>query len=346
MANLSGYMLTNAGKALYAKATSGACTLKFTKVKLGEAETSIDDLIAGTDLVGDSLKNVAISACKATESICTIYAIITNTDLTKNFLIRQIGVYAEGVAATNPPEGTTAETVPETLFAVAYDTLPDILPANNQATAISRQFTINLTINNSTNIEVTVSPLGLTTNAMLNNAITEHNTANDAHAAQFAKYLPLTGGTTTGLVSLAQNLITNLATNIPTNDSSGKLAPTAWVQAFVSQLSQGLEVTSDDTGHFECPALGITGLMAQNGYIALGKLFGGLIMQWGTMTIENYVANRFHYPTAFKKKVFSVSSQGIGGFNIMGLSDVTNSSFACDESVGVRFDFYIIVLGV
>uniref|UniRef100_UPI0018C7768B hypothetical protein n=1 Tax=Pectinatus frisingensis TaxID=865 RepID=UPI0018C7768B len=36
-----------------------------------------------------------------------------------------------------------------------------------------------------------------------------------------------------------------------------------------------------DGNNFSCPALGINGLMAQNGYISFGKLFGGLILQWG-----------------------------------------------------------------
>lgn len=120
-----------------------------------------------------------------------------------------------------------------------------------------------------------------------------------------SEYLPLTGGTLTGLVQLATSIASNITTNIPLDDSSGKLAPTAWVQAFVSQLSQGLEVTSDDTGHFECPALGITGLMAQNGYIALGKLFGGLIIQWGFILVDTVCT----LPLAYKSW-----SVGIGTF--------------------------------
>lgn len=121
-----------------------------------------------------------------------------------------------------------------------------------------------------------------------------------------SEYLPLTGGTLTGLVQLATSIASNITTNIPLDDSSGKLAPTAWVQAFVSQLSQGLEVTSDGTGHFKCPALGITGLMAQNGYIALGKLFGGLIIQWINDTSwsgTNEESKQYTFPVSFPNKI-------------------------------------------
>lgn len=68
-------------------------------------------------------------------------------------------------------------------------------------------------------------------------------------------------------------------------DNSKKITNTewvqAWVKAFVAELSNNIEVETQEDGHFSCPALGITGLMAQNGYICLGKLFGNLILQWG-----------------------------------------------------------------
>uniref|UniRef100_UPI002942A885 hypothetical protein n=1 Tax=Megamonas funiformis TaxID=437897 RepID=UPI002942A885 len=68
-------------------------------------------------------------------------------------------------------------------------------------------------------------------------------------------------------------------------DNSEQITNTEWVQtwvkAFVAELSNNIEVEKQEDGHFSCPALGITGLMAQNGYICLGKLFGNLILQWG-----------------------------------------------------------------
>ena len=107
-------------------------------------------------------------------------------------------------------------------------------------------------------------------------------------------YLPLAGGTMAGLLSLFAG------STIPTpdaGDNSKKVVNSEWVQSFIQNfvdaLSDKLEIEWSDST-FTVPALGITGLMAQNGYICLGKLFGGLILQWGT------AYGVFNYPISFK----------------------------------------------
>lgn len=78
--------------------------------------------------------------------------------------------------------------------------------------------------------------------------------------------------------------IDTLASAPGASDNSNKIPTTAWVQTwaknFINALDDNLEVQWSGST-FTVPALGITGLMAQNGYISLGKLFGGLILQWG-----------------------------------------------------------------
>lgn len=134
--------------------------------------------------------------------------------------------------------------------------------------------------------------------------IAAHNIDVDAHADLLKKYLLTTGGEVTGLVKLADSLITNLKENIPLDDNSGKLAPTAWIQAFVKELSANVEVTTQEDGHFVCSSLGISGLIAQNGYISLGKLFGGLILQWGNFTESANLNDYKTFPIAFNKQAF------------------------------------------
>lgn len=114
------------------------------------------------------------------------------------------------------------------------------------------------------------------------------NIANAINRAieQSNRYVPLAGGTMTGLLSLFTG------STVPTpgsDDNSKKIPNTEWVQtwikAYVAELSENLEVQwSSKT--FTVPALGITGLMAPNGYISLGKLFGGLILQWGIISTK------------------------------------------------------------
>lgn len=97
--------------------------------------------------------------------------------------------------------------------------------------------------------------------------------------------------------------------NAPTtNDNSNKIPTTSWVQTwvknFVNALDDNLQVQWSGST-FTCEALGITGLMAQNGYISLGKLFGGLILQWGRYDTPRAGAFRSSLPIAFKSRYFS-----------------------------------------
>ena len=105
-------------------------------------------------------------------------------------------------------------------------------------------------------------------------------------------------------------------------DNSKKITNTEWVQAwvktFVAELSNNLEVQTQEDGHFSCPALGITGLMAQNGYICLGKLFGGLILQWGKSQLRDKKLNLV-YPVTFSK------------FNVVSAIHLENGDFSIDS---------------
>lgn len=93
----------------------------------------------------------------------------------------------------------------------------------------------------------------------------------------------------------------NALQNAPTtNDNSNKIPTTSWVQTwvknFINALDDNLQVQWSSST-FTVPALGITGLMAQNGYISLGKLFGGLILQWGIANLNNVST----FPISFKQ---------------------------------------------
>lgn len=226
MANLQGYELTVTGRALLAKAGTGACTLNFTKVKLGADETSLNDLINKTDLVGTNIKQIDIVGSKANEATFTIITTVTNSGMQNNFLIRQVGIFAKGVAATNPGTGVTPEDISETLFAVAYDTQPDIIPAES-ITPYTRQFNANMTVTNVEQCYVTLTPAGVVTVQVLNN----HNDNSEAHGnlikrifgsasatmdsvkqkiEDWAKKvcLPLSGGTLTGDLDASGHSIT------------------------------------------------------------------------------------------------------------------------------------------
>ena len=60
----------------------------------------------------------------------------------------------------------------------------------------------------------------------------------------------------------------------------------ATLATLVSNLSSGSDVTWGGN-KFTNAKLGVSGLMAQNGYINMGPNFGGVIIQWGTGEIIN-----------------------------------------------------------
>ena len=214
MANLQGYELTVTGRALLAKAGTGACTLNFTKVKLGADETSLNDLINKTDLVGTNIKQIDIVGSQANEATFTIIATVTNSGMQDNFLIRQVGIFAKGVAATNPGTGVAPEDVNETLFAVAYDTQPDIIPAES-ITPYTRQFNANMTITNVEQCDVTLTPAGVVTVQVLNN----HNDNSEAHGNLIKR---LFGSATATMESVKQK-IEDWAKNVCLPLSGGKM---------------------------------------------------------------------------------------------------------------------------
>ena len=128
------------------------------------------------------------------------------------------------------------------------------------------------------------------------------------------------------------------------SDNSTKIPNTSWVQtwvkSFINNLSGNLQVNWSGNS-FTVPALGITGLMAQNGYICLGKLFGGLILQWGsnsskltnTRVTYNIPFTVFEIPFSIPNDDgtqiyrYSIGGHDINGFNQIVASDVPINIF-------------------
>ena len=112
------------------------------------------------------------------------------------------------------------------------------------------------------------------------------------------------GDGTTNEINLDEVLKTDeIAENPPADDNTNKIASTSWVQNFVaimvfkliSKLAGTEETGVSSSGSF----LGVNWLIAQNGYICLGKLFGYAIIQWGMSeytSLQANVDNTIKYP--------------------------------------------------
>ena len=71
-----------------------------------------------------------------------------------------------------------------------------------------------------------------------------------------------------------------------TGKGDWKELPEASIADILTNLQGNLAVNWEGN-KFTVPALGISGLMAQNGYVNFGKLVGGLIVQWGKVDMTN-----------------------------------------------------------
>lgn len=312
MANLQGYELTVTGRALLAKAGTGACTLNFTKVKLGADETSLNDLINKTDLVGTNIKQIDIVGSQANEATFTIIATVTNSGMQDNFLIRQVGIFAKGVAATNPGTGVTPEDVNETLFAVAYDTQPDIIPAES-ITPYTRQFNANMTVTNVEQCDVTLTPAGVVTVQVLNN----HDDNSEAHGNLIKRIFGSASATMESVKTSVQNWCKESIASVfgvasaTTDNIKNKVKEWA-----LEKINEWIET------------LGIRYNIAQNGYICLGSLFGDAIIQWGFCTTEAtpYTTKNLNINYT-KENYFVIGCDGGGSRNLYSFPDRTISKF-------------------
>ena len=197
MANLNGYILTQAGKNLFAKSSSGECKVVFTKAKIGESETTLDELLTKDDLIGTKLKLLDIVSSKAEKNKFTIITTVTNSGLEEHFYIRQLGIFAKGLSI----DGLNTEILPEKLIAIAYDTNPDVIPAETNNIPYTKQMNIGFSINNADKAEIILSLTGVVTSDVLEN----HNNDTNAHRSLFKSLFNLTDMTLNSMKSIIQN---------------------------------------------------------------------------------------------------------------------------------------------
>ena len=140
------------------------------------------------------------------------------------------------------------------------------------------------------------------------NNISEHNTDAGAHSN-----LELTVNDTfipTKDTDMLVNLLSGLGRRFRDVTGQGNWydAPDislATLATLVANLSSGSDVQWSGN-KFTNAKLGISGLMAQNGYIQFGANFGGLIVQWGRYSTSTAGYDDINYPVAFTDAVFSV----------------------------------------
>ena len=262
MASWKPWTLTNKGQQFQAKVNAGLVDeVNYTKFAIGDGiASSLESL---TELVNKKM-DLPLKSVTPQNNTVSFNTLITNTDVEEDFYCREMGLYV-----TDPDDG-------EILFAVTTDNNPDLMPADGSATTVAYDFTLVLVFSNTGNVVSFVKMDALATMQDIEN----HNTNADAHknlALIINDLLAPTADKNT-LVNLLSN-VAYMLTQI-TGKDDWKAGPTASIAAILSNLQGSLAVNWDGN-KFTVPALGVSGLMAQNGYVNFGKLVGGLIVQWG-----------------------------------------------------------------
>lgn len=298
-------------------------TITFTCGKLGSGTLeSNDDPAAFTELKAPkmTLPITDVDDSNPEKLILTFDA--SNTNLEEGFISRELGVFAkldEGI---------------EILYAYAnagnnYDYIP-----NKDAPSDENRIVVNLIVNSSANIAVTIdSSIVYVHKEDVEKMISKHDTNADAHS-NLALTINDTLNPTNDKNTLV-NLMSNLAHMITkvTGQDDWKTSPAASIAALLSNLQGNLAVNWDGS-KFTVPAFGISGLMAQNGYINFGKLFGGLIIQWVRVSDNGATKYTYNLPIAFPHTPFIGLATDIGSArNSLGCSpSVTSVILYCPSS--------------
>lgn len=279
MPNWNGLVLTKKGQLLQAKVGTGV-VLALTKMKLGSGVlpngTSLEDL---TDLVTPE-QNVGIAAKEVLtdQKMCKISATITNVGLSAGYYVRELGVFAN-----DPDDG-------EILYAVTSDSAPDYLPPEGGSTAVSQEFAVYIAASNASDVNVSIDPGALATMGYVIQNLDAHNASDTAHETRFRLFEKIADFGNDIIKKLALTTTITAVTALQTNSWFGQL------------LKMVLT------------ASGVRYNIAQNGYVCLGSLFGGLIIQWATFG-QSGRPIKMMFPIAFTTNQYAAAGSDYNAAN-------------------------------
>lgn len=315
MSQWAGGVLTAAGRALQAKVEAGTTALVLTKIKLGDGTESMDAVDNLTDLVGAKAV-LGISSAVSEGDHATITGVVLSTQLQAGFWCREWGLFAQ-----DPVAG-------EILYMITIDNQPEWLPASTAAAQVSATYAMNIAVANATNIEVQIDPAGLVDVEMLQSymGLAKRSTAVALGDTAMLEGLPAgyflecsTGGTTGASVPV---ITPPVAEGDTINDGTvtwtvrravceNDYSKTSFGQSVLnhllgSTLASLVSAISTDSLFSKLlkkalEAAGLQYSMSTNGYICLGSLFGGLILQWGYGHASNSVTT-INLPISFTSK--------------------------------------------
>lgn len=285
MAKFPNITMTSAGLEMLARAASGQTADRFivTKVKLGDgvSEGNIRDY---TDIISPK-KEVTLASYEDKGNGTFRYTFTYNNEGVKvGFYHREIGLFAKN--------GDTGE---EKL--VGYTNAGNYPGWIDDETRIQPyiRLMINVGIGDTDNASGVVDVSNAVTIEMLD----EHDDDGNAHGNLIKRIFGTANATAESVKTSVQNwclaLIATLFGIASATQTNIKNKVKEWALEKINEWLETLEIRYN---------------IAQNGYVCLGKLFGGLILQWGTFTtiynIKDSLSPVQNYPILFNKNVLTV----------------------------------------
>ena len=277
MAEWSNATMTDVGADLQAKVNAGKTKLTFTKIKVGSGVNATNPL-ALTDVISSKWETTNF-VVKQEGKIVSVDTFITNNGITEAFRMSEIGLFAQ-----DPDKG-------EVLYAYLTDPEPDRMPAAGGSVVVSQELTIGMIFSNTGNVSLTVNMGALVTHEQLE----RHNSDEHAHDNRFNAII---------------QKVNNMITNVDNSDSLAKAPTLQLVKTLLSSLN--IKNATDVINALESEK--ITGLGIRYDfsnvnawYICLGKLFGNLIIQGGSVNItvgRDIYNSDTTFPIAFKNRPF------------------------------------------
>lgn len=153
------FVITSKGKALQAKVLAGKCKYAFSKIAVGNGTLSSSDDYASRNELVSKKADVTITQVQDSGTECTVKGVMTNSDVSEAFYVREVGLYA-----TDPDEG-------EILYCAHYYDMPMPIDAASSG-SYTKEFTFKIGVESADNVTVTVNTSGIATLGDLDNTKT------------------------------------------------------------------------------------------------------------------------------------------------------------------------------
>ena len=268
---------TNKGRELIASANGQKKAIEYTKAVIGDGDYngSIDTLL---DVVSPKMECSLISGTYE-DSQYNLTFTVGNQNLNTGFFAKEIGIYGKVEGSSNEVlfaytnGGTLVDYIPDKTVPIDAQTVSAYISVGDAEQVVIKKVDgtyITLKQLSDHNLDPNAHG-GLITKVqnevkVATDALAAHNTADNAHAAKFAKYLPLTGGNMSGDITIN----THLVDYIIEEGSNGRSWYAKWksgrMEQFVIVNRYG---TSEDTGNISGCIVTLMQPFKDTNYIAI-----------------------------------------------------------------------------